>query len=92
MMEKLYRVRFRLHEDGLRSLMEFLCRLMPAEAITTSYINALYVSVSCYMTEAELELMRASIPELVSEDDDISETVSEFLLELEKQSKWEKGE
>ena len=89
MMERLGRVRFQLHEQGLRGLMEFLCRLMPAEAITCVRVNDDYVMVSCYMTRAELELMDASIPDLVSEDEEITEAVSRFLAEFGEEDPWQ---
>ena len=95
MMERLGRVRFRLHEQGLRGLMEFLCRLMPAEAITCVRVNDDYVRVSCYMTKAELELMDASIPGLefstsaTNEDEDITEAFSSFLAEFGEENTWE---
>lgn len=88
MREKLRRVKFVVSAEGVDSLIEFLCRLMPGDAVTAEWIDdeETAVRVTCWMTSGEIEYMRECMPELSDEDALIGEAVERFLSELEESS------
>ena len=88
MREKLRRVKFVVSAEGVDSLIEFLCRLMPGDAVTAEWIDdeETAAKVTCWMTADEIEYMRGCMPELADEDALIGEAVEKLLTELEESS------